>query len=258
MTNRIFILFFSVFAVFNCFGWGQKGHDVTAYIAEKHLKPEVLAHIDSILGNKSLVYYANWLDNASHTREYAYTKTWHYKNIDADVTYETAPIEPKGNVVTAINEQIAKLTAGNLTREDEELALRILIHIVGDMHQPMHMGRLSDLGGNLHKIKYFKRDTNLHSVWDGAIVESAHKWGYTEWQFQIDRASDEQEKEILKGTIDDWAKETYQIATRIYETTPIGSNLSYDYVSEWAPTIENQFLKGGLRLAYLLNTIYSK
>ena len=63
---------------------------------------------------------------------------------------------------------------------------------------------------------------------------------------------------LIAGDIDDWAKETYMIASKIYEATPIGSNISYDYVAEWTPVIEQQFLKGGLRLAHLLNIIYSK
>ena len=67
----------------NAFGWGQKGHDATAYIAEQHLTDATKAALDSILEGKSIVYWANWLDNASHTPEYAYTKTWHYKNVDA-------------------------------------------------------------------------------------------------------------------------------------------------------------------------------
>ena len=65
------------------FGWGQKGHDTVAYIAECHLTPATKQAVESLLDGKSIVYWANWLDNASHTPEYAYSKTWHYKNIDA-------------------------------------------------------------------------------------------------------------------------------------------------------------------------------
>ena len=83
-------------------GWGQKGHDVTAYIAERHLTPATAAAVDSIFDGRSLVYWANWLDNASHTPEYAYSKTWHYRNIDADQTYESMPKNPQGDVVDAI------------------------------------------------------------------------------------------------------------------------------------------------------------
>lgn len=86
--------------------WGQKGHDVTAYIAEKHLTPTTKDTVDSLLQGKSMVYWANWLDNASHTREYAYSKTWHYKNVDKGVRYEEAPANPAGDAVTAIKAQM--------------------------------------------------------------------------------------------------------------------------------------------------------
>ena len=62
--------------------WSQKGHDVVAHIAERHLTPSTQAAVDSLLEGRHLVYWANWLDNASHTPEYAYTKTWHYRNVD--------------------------------------------------------------------------------------------------------------------------------------------------------------------------------
>ena len=81
------------------FAWGQKGHDVTASIAESHLTPTTYAAVSELLDGKSLVYWANWLDNASHTPEYAYSKTWHYKNIDSGMEFEEAPLDPDGNII---------------------------------------------------------------------------------------------------------------------------------------------------------------
>lgn len=256
--KKLFLFFASACTALSCLAWGQKGHDVVAYIAEKHLSADVLTKIEAVLDNHSPVYYSNWLDNASHTDEFAYTKTWHYKNIDADESYESARTNPSGDVVKAVTDIFEMLKEGGLTHEKEKTYLMMLIHLVGDLHQPMHMGHYSDLGGNRHTIIYFNRDNNLHSVWDSAIVESAHKWSYTEWQREIDRASDEYIADIIKGTPSDWGRETYQIATKIYEKTPQGYKASYDYVAEWTPVIEQQFLKGGLRLAHLLNAIYSK
>lgn len=111
-----------------------------AFIAENHLSQAAADSVLAILDGRSPVYWANWLDNASHTPEYAYTKTWHYKNIDEGVDYADAPLNPKGDVVTAIREQIYILSDSVSTRAQKALALKILIHCVGDMHQPMHMG----------------------------------------------------------------------------------------------------------------------
>ncbi|MDE6122029.1 MAG: S1/P1 Nuclease, partial [Duncaniella dubosii] len=117
-------------------------------------------------------------------------------------------------------------------------------------------GHATDLGGNRTQVKYFGRDTNLHSVWDSSIPESAHKWSYTEWQNQIDRVPETVEAEIISGTIDDWAKQTIEICDDVYKAFPVGSKISYNEVAEWTPVVENQFLNGGLRLAHVLNLIF--
>lgn len=240
----------------NAFAWGQKGHDVTCAVAQKHLTKKAEKKISAVLDGKSIVYWANWMDNASHTDEYAYTKTWHYKNIDADETYETAKLNKNGDVVVALNRIIADLKGGKLSPEQEELSLRMLVHFMGDLHCPMHMGHKSDAGGNKWQVQYFRAGKNLHGIWDSDIVESAHKWSRSEWVEEIDRSDKAGIKAIQAGTPDDWAKETYTITCEIYDTTPKGSKLSYDYVSKWAPVIEQQLERGGLRLARILNEIY--
>lgn len=90
----------------NGYSWGQKGHDVTCAIAEKLLTKKANKKISEILDGKSIVYWANWMDNASHTPEYKHTSTWHYKNIDADETFENAKINEKGDVIRAVEERI--------------------------------------------------------------------------------------------------------------------------------------------------------
>lgn len=239
------------------FGWGQKGHDTVAYIAECHLTPKTKAAVDSLLDGKSIVYWANWLDNASHTPEYAYSKTWHYKNIDEGISFEEAPLNPNGDVVIAIAEQGGVLGDDSKSKEEKALALKMVVHLVGDIHQPMHMGHASDLGGNRHSVKYFNSPKNLHSVWDSSVLEAGHKWSYTEWQQQIDRATPTEEAAIVSSLNPaDWGLECYEIATDIYNTTPEDTNIEYGYIAKWTPLIEQQLLRGGLRLAAMLNGIF--
>lgn len=240
------------------FAWGQKGHDVVAYIAEKHLTPVTKAAVDSIFNGKSIVYWSNWLDNASHQRELSYTKTWHYKNIDEGVRYEEAPANPAGDAVTAIKSRVEILVDSTSSEAERNLALKILVHVVGDLHMPLHMGHATDLGGNRIKVKFFGRDNNLHSIWDNSIPEAAHKWSYSEWQEQIDRLSPAEEAEVVAGSVDDWAKETVAIAVDVYRYFQPGCNVSYNDVARWTPVVEQQFLRGGLRLAHLLNQIFDQ
>lgn len=246
----------SLLFALSAFGWGQKGHDIVAYIAECNLTPTAKIVVDSILGGKTMVYYANWADNACHTEPYAYTKTWHYKNVDENENYATAPTIPEGNIVTALNSLIPTLSNPG-PEDDEKLALMLTIHFLGDIHQPMHLGRKSDRGGNNHKVKYFYSQSNLHSIWDTKVLEKGHNWSYTEWRENIDRPSAEERAMILSATTpDEWAEESYEIAKKIYAETPQDVNLLFDYTAEWTPVIEQQLLRGGLRLAALLNGIY--
>lgn len=237
--------------------WGPKGHDTVAYIAEQNLSRRALKKVQRVLDGHSLVYVANWMDNASHQSEYAYTKTWHYVNVDPNEgTYADSKKEAKGDVVTAINGCVERLKSGELSHEEEKVELMMLIHMVGDMHCPMHAGRKSDRGGNGTNVKYFGKQKKLHSVWDSEIVESAHRWGYSEWAEQVDRVKCRERKALKQGTPNDWVEETVILANDIYEKSSTGENYSYDYVAHYAPTIEQQFLKGGLRLAKLLEEIY--
>lgn len=242
-------------ATIQMFGWGQKGHDVTAYIAQQHLTPATQAAVNKVFDGHSLVYWANWLDNASHTPEYAYTKTWHYKNVNEGVDYDAMSPHPKGDAVTAIKTAVEKLGSHDAD-VDSVLWLKILVHVVGDLHQPMHLGHATDLGGNRVDVKFFNQNKNLHSVWDTNLVESAHKWGYAEWAEQVDILTPQQEQQVLQGTVDNWARECVAIAAQVYKNTPAGSKIEYNQIAQAAPVIENQFVKGGLRLAHLLNLIY--
>lgn len=131
----------------NAYPWGQKGHDVVAYIAECHLTPAAKTAVDSIFDGKSLVYWANWLDNASHTPAYEYTLTWHYKNVDADKTIDNMPEVKSGDILTALESQELVLADTALSKADRALALKIVTHLYGDLHQPLHLGRLTDRGG---------------------------------------------------------------------------------------------------------------
>ena len=256
----VYRLLFSIlllsFATQEILAWGQKGHDVTCEIAGRHLTRKARKAVARLLEGKSMVYWSNWLDNASHTPEYAYTKTWHYKNIDAGVLFEDAELEPKGDVVTAINKQMQTLKDKASSTDSKRLALKMLIHLVGDVHQPMHMGHKSDLGGNRWMVQFFGREKNLHGIWDSDVLEGGHKWSYEEWATEIDVLSKKQNREICCGTVEDWAKETFAIATEVYSLTPQGSKLSYDYQARWTPVIEQQLLRGGLRLAHLLNSVF--
>lgn len=254
--KRLFLLALGLLGMQSAWSWGQKGHDVVAYIAECNLTPEAAERIDAVLDGRSMVYWANWLDNASNTPTYAYTKTWHYANIDQGKTFETMPRNPDGDVVWAVEKLVKDLRSGDLSPKKEAEALKMLIHLVGDMHCPMHAGHLSDRGGNEVEVSFFGHSTRLHTIWDSDLPEAAHRWSYSEWQAQLDRTTEDEAALIAAGEPVDWFLETYALCSDIYARTPAGTEVSYDYVAEAAPVIERQLLRGGYRLARLLNEIY--
>lgn len=249
-------VFIAVAGLQAVFAWGQKGHDVIAYIAERHLTDAARQKVDSILDGMSMVYWSNWLDNASHTPEYRYTSSWHYKNIDVEYTFDNAPVIPEGNIITALNMVVDSLSSDTVSKATAQLNMKLVVHLLGDMHQPMHFGRLSDIGGNRTSVVYFGHEKNLHGIWDTDLVESAHRWSFSEWQDQIDRLPEQVQYELVQGSFDDWGREVHDISVQIYDTTPYDESLEYDYVSKWTPVLEGLLVKGGLRLAHVLNTIF--
>ncbi len=259
MKKHILILVLCLATIMQSFAWGGKGHDITAFIAEQNLSKKAKKQVVELLDGHSLVYYSSWADSSRYTDEYKHTTTWHYRNVDEGYTVETMPMEPKGDVVTAVEDIIEKLENRSkepMSREEEKVALMFLIHFVGDLHCPMHAGRKSDLGGNRRTIYFFGRKTNLHSIWDSAMIESTHNWSYSEWCSQLDILSKEQKSKITEGEPLDWFEQTYETSLTIYEHSPEEGKFSYDYVNQFAPILESQLLNAGLRLASILNSIY--
>ena len=124
----------------------------------------------------------------------------------------------------------------------------------------MHAGRLSDRGGNGTKVKWFGQKSSLHSVFDSKMIESARKWGYQEWVEQLDRKDKKFKKAAVQGSYEDWFMKTVSNAAEIYDYVErheeAEPNLSYQFVYDFSPMLEESLILGGYRLAYVLNTIF--
>ena len=250
----------------SAYGWGQTGHDVVAAIAEQNLSRKAKKALEKILDGKSIVYYSSWMDNIQNSPSwvggYDKTKTWHYANVDKGLRYQTMQKNEKGDVVTALTELSHELKHNFNALSDSLKAdyVKMIVHMVGDLHCPMHAGRLSDRGGNQVKVLWFGRETSLHSVWDSKIVESARKWSYSEWAEQLDRQDKKFKKSVMQGSYEDWFATTVSNAAMIYDyvesTGQMVPELSYQFVYDFSPLLEKSLLLGGYRLAYVLNHIF--
>ncbi len=239
------------------FGWGEKGHNTTAYIAQKHLSCKAEREISRLLDGKSMAYWSSWADGLRSDERFDFISTWHYANADEGYTYATAPKLPTGDVYTAVQECIAQLRTKGQSDSLRAMYLKLLIHFVGDMHCPMHAGHASDRGGNGYRINFRGRDMNLHSLWDSAIIEGIHGWSAYEWAENIDhRIPRKERKAMAAGTPLIWMEETVVLSHSIYAATPQNEELPRSYVYGFAPLVEEQLLEGGLRLAKILNELF--
>ena len=258
ILKKIFIAVFFIFGIAEASAWGVTGHRVVAEIAENHLTNRAKRKLKKLIGKQKLAYWANWPDNVRNSPEWKNTSTWHYVNIPPQESkeqfIEQLKNNNKPNIYTAIQNVKGIIVDKNTPDADREIYLRFLVHFLGDMMQPMHTGREEDLGGNLIKIQFFKKDTNLHSLWDSGLIDNT-KYSYTEFARVLDVKSKEEINQIQSGSLEDWLYESHQAANQIYASVKPGENYSYDYQEQYKDLLERQLLHAGLRLAKILNEV---
>ncbi|MBT8385117.1 MAG: S1/P1 nuclease [Bacteroidia bacterium] len=235
--------------------WGPTGHRATGKIAENHLSKKALKKIDKLLKGQSLAFVSTYGDEIKSDRRYNDFYTWHYVNMPLDSNYEESEKNPKGDLVTGINKCISVLKDHNSSDEDKVFYLKLLVHFIGDLHQPMHIGRAEDKGGNTIQVQWFGKGTNLHRVWDENMIEE-WKMSYLELADNTEDLSKEQIKAIQSGSIVDWVHDTHELSKTTYASVEVGENLRYRYSYDHFGTVRKQLQKGGIRLAKLLNDIF--
>ena len=258
ILKKIFIAVFFIFGIAEASAWGVTGHSVVAEIAENHLTNRAKRKLKKLIGKQKLAYWANWPDNVRNSPEWKNTSTWHYVNIPPQESkeqfIEQLKNNNKPNIYTAIQNVKGIIVDKNTPDADREIYLRFLVHFLGDIMQPMHTGREEDLGGNLIKIQFFKKDTNLHSLWDSGLIDNT-KYSYTEYARVLDVKSKEEIQKIQRGSLEDWLYESHQAANQLYASVKPGENYSYDYQEQYKDLLERQLLHAGLRLAKILNEV---
>jgi hypothetical protein len=235
--------------------WGATGHRTVGVIAQEHLTKKAQKQIEKILHGESLALVSTFGDDIKSDPKYKKLSPWHYVNFPFDTKYEDSEISKDGDIITGINYCIRVLKDKNSSKEDQTFYLKFLVHLIGDLHQPMHVGRAEDKGGNDFQVRWFNKGTNLHRVWDSDMIESFNM-SYSELAANEKQLSDQQIKAIQKGTVLDWTYETQDLAKKVYTSAEIGEKLSYKYSYDNFDTVRNQLQKAGLRLAQILNEIY--
>ena len=255
---RNFFLMILLLSPLFSYSWGITGHRVIAEIAQNHLSGKAKRSLKKLIGSESLAQWANWPDfiKSDTTHTWETTSKWHYVNLPGNLSKEDFIRRlqelPGENLYTQVKAMAVQLKDRSLSREKRQVALRFLIHLTGDLHQPLHVGREADQGGNKISVTWFDKPTNLHSVWDNSLVDF-QQYSYSEYATMLDIASKEEVKTWQESPLEDWFYESYVLAGKIYATVPADGKLGYKYNYMYQQELDRQLLKGGLRLAKLID-----
>lgn len=263
--------------------WGAKAHLVIGALAEERLTPAASAAVKVILDGDSLGAAALWADDmrgSSANREFwtDYAATWHYVNIARGGDYQSSDKNPRGDAYAALQTFAAILLddpvpAGPIRKALESyftgfdphapvvkrFALKFLLHIIADLQQPLHSGFAEDRGGNQITLEWFGERANLHALWDTLLLEQQNRSAAQIARRLSERigrtpASDIRVMESADPL--EWMKESQRLLERIYAKHSTSNKFGDDYADEFGPTVEAQLVKGGLRTAYFLNSIF--
>jgi len=234
--------------------WGPIGHRTVAQIAENHLTAKARHEIAKLLGDATLADVAYWADEIRYLPEWKHADPWHYISIDDTETLASTVRDPKGDVVEAIERMEATLRDPKATAQQRTEALKFLIHFVADIHQPLHVGRRADAGGNKISVTLNGAPNSLHWTWDALMINDMGL-SYTELARQIDHPSPTELRTWENSKLGDWVNDSFALRPQVYEF-PEDGKLSYLYSFKNWPAIRTQLLKAGVRLAGVLNSIF--
>lgn len=237
--------------------WGKTGHRVVGAIAGRHIHARARRAVRAILGTESLAEAANWPDfmRSSPDPVWKSSGPYHYVTVPQGRTYDEVGAPPEGDAVTKLRDATATLRDPHSDRAARQAALRWVVHLVGDLHQPLHAGNGTDKGANDVKVTFFGQPSNLHSVWDSGLIDE-QQLSYTEWTDWLDRritpSLARQWRDIDPRT---WIAESAALRDRIYPADPA---IGYSYVFQHEPEVEQRLEQGGIRLAAYLDWVFAK
>ena len=258
MFKKIIPFAFVIFAL-SLISWGVIAHRTVAKIAHNHLTPKAKLAVKNLLGTEEMPLVSTYADEIRSSSKFRYTAPWHYVNLTPGLNYkefsEALKADTSANIYNAVIKLTADLKNPNTSKEDKTFALKMIIHFIGDLHQPFHVGKAEDQGGNKIKLKFMGRDTNLHGLWDSGLVEY-NGFTFTEMATALDNVSPAQIAKWQNDDITVWLYESYTIASKLYSEVKNEDSLDYTYYPKHAEIYKERIQKAGIRLAGYLNKVY--
>lgn len=253
--KRAFTIILMLIFSSQTFGWGPTGHRTTGWVADKYLSKKARKALERILNGQSLAITSTWMDDVRSDAAYNHMTDWHWVTIPFGQTYDQTTKNPNGDIIQTLERVIAELKSKKLTDAEQAERIKILIHLVGDIHQPLHVGGKDDKGGNDVKVSWFREDSNLHRVWDSDMIDGT-KLSYTELGLSLDKPTAAEWKAWQKNSVREWASESQSFEKAVYEIGDGKLGYRYSYVN--FHIARQRLLQAGVRLAGILNEVYGK
>lgn len=252
MKKGIVTLLIILLAV-TSYAWGPTGHRATGLVAEKYLSKKAKKELLRILNGQSLGMASTWMDEIRSDSTYDYMSDWHWVTIQDGQPYDQSEKNPNGDVIQTLERIITALKSKKLSAKEETEYVKLLIHLVGDIHQPLHVGGGNDRGGNDIKVMWFRTDSNLHRVWDSDMIDDTHL-SFTELGESLEKPDAVKVTAWQKTSVRDWATESMDYRKPVY--TYGNGKLGYRYAYDNFHIVRLRLLQAGVRLAGVLNEIY--
>jgi hypothetical protein len=259
--------------------WGQLGHSIIAELAQRHLNSKTQQAVKVLIGDTSLASISVWADDYKFTPPGKNTYRWHFVDIDiAHPAYsEAIDCVEKSNqgscIVKGLPASIAMLKDKSLSAADRVLALKLVVHLAGDLEQPLHASeRNGDIGGNNLNVllqatrsdgKPYTKASTFHSMWDDSLVElQAYSWGSYADALDATALPTVEVPPYDEARVTAWANETHALGIRAYQLLPAGSPdhntpdhpvaIGNDYPTNVKADLDQQLLRGAARLKAIL------
>lgn len=240
--------------------WGYEGHYAVAEIAEKHLSDNAKTGVKNLLGRQTMAAVSSFADDLRNEPEYKGTAGYHYINVPAGLSFDQfadfVKNDKEKNIYSGLLGCISTLKKPTATKAQKAFALEFLIHLVGDAHQPMHVSRAEDKGGNSVTVNFVGSNTSLHGLWDSGLIDH-QRIPYKTLGDKYDTATPEQIKKWQADSVMVWLWESYQISAILYHEAEDNTNFDELYYEQHIPVVKNRIEKAGIRLAGILNSIYN-
>ena len=239
--------------------WGQTGHRVSGAIAEQYLSPQSHAALQDLIPTESLAEISTYADEQRSNPAEFWQKTstpWHYVTVPQGKHYHDVGAPPQGDAISALNHYTEILKDSKKSTEERRLALKLIVHYIGDLHQPLHAGNGTDRGGNDVKVTFFWERSNLHRVWDSQMLDK-RQLSYTEWTNWLGKKITPQQLRDWNTTDPTvWVTESTEYRDGLYPED--AEKMNYDYLYNHLPTATLRLQQAGVRIAYYLNEVFAE